>query len=109
LQASFHKKSLKFIAKIFSSGIVLFEKRKKSTNEQQSIKQKVKLFSAVCCSKLYFPSGTICYPNELFWKKKAQFLLALLGGKNGIHNIFSRDMYKKSRCKTVFLVCFEAE
>jgi hypothetical protein len=66
--ASFTK-ALNYIAKIFSSGIVLFENEKRKYNVSiTAIKQK--WFIGLFCSPTPIAFRYICYPNELFWNEE---------------------------------------
>lgn len=68
---SFHKKVLNFIAKIFSSSIILFENGKEKVQHfNNSYKAKVAFLSCFVVFQLLFPFRYFCYPNELFWKEE---------------------------------------
>jgi hypothetical protein len=69
--ASFHKKALNFIGKIFSGSIILFENGKeKAQNFNNTNKAKVFLISCFVVFQLLFPFRYFCYPNELFWNEE---------------------------------------
>ncbi|MFT5242979.1 MAG: hypothetical protein ACI8QQ_000902, partial [Psychroserpens sp.] len=69
--ASFHKKALNYIAKIFSSGIVLFENEKEKVQRfNNSYKAKMAFIGCFVVFQLLSPFRYICYPNELFWNEE---------------------------------------
>jgi hypothetical protein len=69
--ASFHKKALNFIGKIFSGSIILFENGKeKVQNFNNTNKAKVFFISCFVVFQLLFPFRYFCYPNELFWNEE---------------------------------------
>jgi len=69
--ASFHKKVLSHIAKIFSSSIILFENGKvKAKNFSMAYKAKLAFISCFVAFQLLFPFRYLCYPNELFWTEE---------------------------------------
>lgn len=69
--ASFHKKALNFIAKIFSSSIILFENGKEKVQYfNNTYKAKVAFISCFVAFQLLFPFRYLCYPNELFWNEE---------------------------------------
>src|SRR3970282_377974 len=69
--ASFHKKVLSHIAKIFSSSIILFENGKvKAKNFSMAYKAKLAFISCFEAFPLLFPFRYLCYPNELFWTEE---------------------------------------
>lgn len=69
--ASFHKKVLNFIARIFSSSIILFENGKeKVQNFNTTYQIKIAFISCFVAFQLVFPFRYLCYPNELFWTEE---------------------------------------
>ena len=69
--ASFHKKVLNFIARIFASSIILFENGKeKVPNFNTTYQIKIAFISCFAAFQLLFPFRYLCYPNELFWTEE---------------------------------------
>ncbi len=69
--ASFHKKVLNFIARIFSSSIILFENGKeKVQNFNTTYQIKIAFISCFAAFQLLFPFRYLYYPNELFWTEE---------------------------------------
>ncbi len=69
--ASFHKKALTYISKIFSSSLALFENGKVKTQNFNTKNQlKIAFIGSFLAFQLLFPFRYLCYPNELFWTEE---------------------------------------
>jgi len=69
--ASFHKKVLSFIAKLFSTSIIIFENGKKKMESKSTLYQsKMAFISCFVVFQLLFPFRYLCYRNELFWTEE---------------------------------------
>ncbi len=70
-EASLHKKILNFVAKLFSTNILVFENGKEKV-QSFALRQRLKLsFLALFIAfQLLFPFRYLCYPDELFWTEE---------------------------------------